>query len=363
MTTLETFFLVINPGLEDLAQMELNEKTSIYGIEIFSQKITRGGIELELKLNDGLYLNQLLKIPTRILLRIHQSKVRDFPRLFKKIKNLPLNRYLNGGKPKIVASSIESRLIHSDRIIETANDSIKRYYVENAIKKRFLEFKDKDLEKTLYLRIFQDELTVSIDTSGEALYKRNQLTYRAPGALRENYAAALFYEFINKIKTPVRSLFDPFAGSGTILKEAQNFYKLNQREFIFKYLPIAENIKLITEISKEANLTLKGQEIDSDVYHKSQSFLKGIEYKNTDSFKEKEQQEFILTNLPYGKQVDSLKQPLNETILKLYQSYEFNYLGVLHPERVKQDKKFEVISQRSFSNNSIKVYFTIIKSL
>lgn len=361
MVTFNSFFLIVNPGLEDLAQMELDEKTSIYGVEIISRKITHGGIEVQAEFDSGVLLNHILKIPTRILLRIHRSKVRDFPRLYKKIKNLPLSLFLNGGLPVIKSSATESRLIHSDRMSDTAKDAINRFYVQNAIKKKFLENKESDKNKTLYLRLKNDELDISIDTSGEALYKRNQRSYRAPGCLRETFSAALFYDFKNQVKEDIQTLFDPFAGSGTILIEAKKFYQKNSRDFIYQDFPCYEKKQVLKEIQLD-EIKVSGNEIDIEVYEKSVADLRGVHVQNKDSLNESTPHPFIICNPPYGKQVKGLPCSVNEIAQKLLKNFQFKYLGILHPDKVKANSDFKVLSLRKFSNNSIDVFFTIVKA-
>src|SRR4051812_42892506 len=73
------FFLIVAPGLENLAARELkfwlpNPAT-----------LLKGGLQLKATLADGFRLNRCLKIPTRILLRLGQFRCRDFPTLFRRL--------------------------------------------------------------------------------------------------------------------------------------------------------------------------------------------------------------------------------------------------------------------------------------
>ena len=69
------------------------------------------------------------------------------------------------------------------------------------------------------IRVFlhKDEVTVSLDTTGESLHKRGYRKLTAKAPIAENLAAALI------MLTPwnkTRILVDPFCGSGTIPIEA-----------------------------------------------------------------------------------------------------------------------------------------------
>src|SRR5688572_4025496 len=88
--TSHLFFLVVPPSFEQLAEKELRLKWESWQNLLHEQfrwppqpfphlaKVL-GGIEVRLPLIQGLLLNILLKIPTRILLRISEFKCRDFP--------------------------------------------------------------------------------------------------------------------------------------------------------------------------------------------------------------------------------------------------------------------------------------------
>ena len=46
---------------------------------------------------------------------------------------------------------------------------------------------------TLYIRFENDICNISIDTSGEALYKRSKRPFNGKAPIRENYGAALCF--------------------------------------------------------------------------------------------------------------------------------------------------------------------------
>lgn len=87
--------------------------------------------------------------------------------------------------------------------------------------------------------IDQNEVSILLDTSGEALHKRGYRTDGGIAPLRETTAAVLLQEMMWRRKTP---LHDPFCGSGTIANEAvlyaHNVAPGLGRHFAYEHLAI-----------------------------------------------------------------------------------------------------------------------------
>ncbi|MCB0351607.1 MAG: hypothetical protein KDD38_10515, partial [Bdellovibrionales bacterium] len=79
--SLAKFFLIVPPGLEELAKQELLDKAP--GLNVL--RAEKGGIEIEAPFELGLTLNLVLKIPSGVLLRIAEFKCRDLPKLYNKV--------------------------------------------------------------------------------------------------------------------------------------------------------------------------------------------------------------------------------------------------------------------------------------
>jgi putative N6-adenine-specific DNA methylase len=158
-------FIIVNPGLEDLALKELIEKCPVGDAEVL-----KGGIELTANLEWIERAHQLLKIPTRILLRVTNFKVRDFPKLYQKFAKFNWNQFLSHPNPSFEISCTKSRLNHTGRLDETIRKALDEAMIKQPL--------NKDWEKknyppqTFYVRLFDDELTLSLDLTGEPLYKR-----------------------------------------------------------------------------------------------------------------------------------------------------------------------------------------------
>ena len=106
------FYLVISPGLEEISINEIEYKWVSFFLDEKIPQIKKlaGGLELYLPLEKGVLLNQILKIPTRILLRFKEFKCRDLPKLFNKIKNIDWSPFLSEVPASLKISCHQSRL-------------------------------------------------------------------------------------------------------------------------------------------------------------------------------------------------------------------------------------------------------------
>ena len=188
------FFLVVSPGFEDLAQFELSrwlpEEKAV---------ICHGGLQLQINLHTGLELNRVLKIPTRILLRLTDFGCRDFPRLFKKISSFSWEESVPiGSQIDFEVSTHGSRLKIKRRIDETCRDGYKSYLKKQGLATSAVRSEpNAELPKsTVFIRIFDNVCTVSLDTSGELLHKRGLRKNNSEAPLRETIAAGLLYDLI-----------------------------------------------------------------------------------------------------------------------------------------------------------------------
>ena len=296
-------FLVIPPGLEDLAQKEVELKCPVSQINIL-----KGGLELSADLDWIVTAHTELKIPTRILMRLTSFKVRDFPKLYQKFSNFKWNLYLSHPLPEWEISCTKSRLNHTGRIEETVKKAL-----EEAMRKQPL---GKDWEKrnftpqTFYIRIMDDELTLSLDLSGEALYKRGLQKIKGEAPIRENFAAAFSFEILKDLKEPL-NLVDPMCGSGTLLTEALTFFTpLHLRKFSFEEAPFFKG-RTIKIINNNKTLPLKeaiGFDINGELLNKVVKELNQslpLKLTHEDSLKNKiaEDNSVIICNPPYGERI------------------------------------------------------------
>lgn len=363
MTALN-YFLVILPGLEDLAHKELMEKCPSENV-----RVLKGGIEVEADLDWMVEAHLKLKIPTRILLRITEFKVRDFPKLYQKILNFQWNKFLSHPEPTWEISCSKSRLNHTGRIEETIKKAMKEVLIKQPLSKDWE--KKKYPPQTFYIRIVDDLLTLSLDLSGEPLYKRNVQTLKGEAPLRENIAAALIYELCDGTK----NLIDPMCGSGTFLTEALTFYTpLHLRPFAFETAPFfkGKTVKLTKKI--EANGLVEkahGFDLNEDLLEKVGHELKDLPMtlKPQDSLLSEiklSEEYLMICNPPYGERLKIEGKRgafLKEAWKKFIEIDKPKRFGWLLPKDMddlfSKPKGYKQIQKRSFRNGGLAVTFWI----
>lgn len=325
------FFIQTPPGLEELAKKELFLKFP----HVKLMDVVEGGLLIGCLLEEGFSFNFSLKIPNRILLRIASFKCRDLPKLYNKIRKIDWSSYLSFQDLAIQASAAQSRLFHTQRIIETTQKGIQAYLKGQPPKEKFKSLcQENQLKQRIYIRLFKDQCEVSIDTSGERLGYRGYRPFIGKAPLRENLAAALYFQaFLDSPE--LQTIIDPFCGSGTLLFESYFFWINNlKRNYSFQYFPIVLNSSIHVspkESSKEQNLKLYGQDFSSEQIKQCQRNLaevsKEIETIPLELKKENsllspfpKEVDILITNPPYNKRVS-----LDQSHFELLQSLEKNF--------------------------------------
>jgi len=208
-----SFFVAVTPGLEALCLEEL--RSLPLSANAFS--MAKGGIEFEGRLQDCYIANLHLRIANRVLMRIAGFKASNFSRLEKKLGSIPWELYISRGViPEINTSTKHSRLYHKDAIDERVRSSI----VSRSVLAEFHE--DDGGPRTLFpqqvfVRVVDDMFTISLDSSGDLLYKRGLKEHNAIAPIRETIAAAALRMAGFNGNEP---LLDPMSGSGTFSIEA-----------------------------------------------------------------------------------------------------------------------------------------------
>lgn len=223
----QSFFATTPPGLEDLCAEELRQKGASAVDESTVIK-HHGGIEFSAQTSGLPTLIRQLKIPTHLLWRLGSFRVRDFPKLYTKVKAMPWAKLIPTSELDYKVSATNSRLIHTRRLEKTLRDGIEASLKAWGPKKDLIEkfsAHPKNSWPTLYARIENDILTLSLDLAGENLFKRGQKKHIGSAPLRENLASACLltaYQDLASRLPKARDLllWDPFCGSGTMILEA-----------------------------------------------------------------------------------------------------------------------------------------------
>lgn len=200
----ENFYIVVSPGLEDTCAAELN------AIGIPPLRIDKGGIACTGRLRELYLANLWLRTASRVLVRFAECRSRDFPDLYRKTKRLPWGRFIHAETPVAFRVACHgSRLNHSTRVAETLESALNRALGRNANPTG----KDPQL---VMVRIVEDVVTISIDTSGELLHRRGYRKTVTAAPLRETLAAGVLMLLDWQGH---EALVDPMCGSGSFLLE------------------------------------------------------------------------------------------------------------------------------------------------
>ncbi|MFK7826722.1 MAG: hypothetical protein AB8G05_21450 [Oligoflexales bacterium] len=387
------FFLVVPPAFGAIAQAELAlkkdkivalckdlgliESKCEWHVSLSEEGITISNLPLEL----GFALNIFLKIPTRILLRLKSFRCRDFPKLYKQTQKIDWKPFIDGKMPKIKASAGKSRLMMLKRIEKTVADGISKTFS--------MDKTDTDTSvMDVYVRLYDDTCTLSIDTSGLALYKRHHEKKVGQAPIRETIAAALLTKLMEHrvefCPEQTLTLVDPMLGSGTFFLEAKNFGKGAQRkEYAFLSFPFIETKKNVFSKLFGANLETTLWKGECVGYDRNEKMLKcaqenltglsGISINEQDIFADLENSlpssVMLICNPPYGKRIGFKDTPslfFNKLLAMIFAKWKPCLSGIIVPDEVIRDKRFQIPSQFKliesfkFLNGGVKVSFLIL---
>lgn len=203
--TPDTFeiFLVCAPGLEQV----LCDEAVAQG---FGGAVAQpGGVTLTGTWADVWRANLELRGATRVLARIGEFRAFHLAQLDKRARKFPWAEVLRTDVPVSVEASCQRSKIYHDK---AAAQRIERALTEElgiAIRK--------DAPVRVMVRIDDNLVTISVDTSGESLHKRGHKAAVGKAPMRETLAS-LFLRRCGYHGT--ETVIDPMCGSGTFVIEA-----------------------------------------------------------------------------------------------------------------------------------------------
>lgn len=320
--------------------------------------------------------NIFLRTAERVLLQVGKFKATTFDELFEGIKALPWEEYIpeNGKFWVTKATSIKSKLFSPSDI----QSIVKKAMVERMKHEYEIDWFPED-GASYPVRIFlmKDEVTVTIDTSGDSLHKRGYRTLTSKAPITETLAAALI------MLTPWhkdRILVDPFCGCGTIPIEAammaaniapgmnRNFIAEDWTNLIEKQLwydTIEEaNEMIIPDISVD----IQGYDIDAEIVKAARENAKRAGVDHLIHFQQREVAElrhpkkygFIISNPPYGERLEEKENlpKLYREIGEAYRSLDsWSMFLITSYEQTQNDIGRKADKNRKIYNGMLKTYF------
>ena len=280
--------------------------------------------------------NVFLRTAERILIKVGSFKATSFEELFEATKSLRWEEYIprNGKFWVAKAASIKSKLFSPSDI----QSIMKKAMVERMRKVYRVNWFPEDGD-AFPIRVFlhKDEVTVSLDTTGESLHKRGYRKLTAKAPIAENLAAALI------MLTPwnkTRILVDPFCGSGTIPIEAAmmaaNMAPGMNRSFLAEswthIIPKKEWYACMDEAAELVDFSqmpdIQGYDIDDEMVRiaRENAKLAGVEQyihfqrRGIEALSHPKKYGFIITNPPYGERLED-----KNTIASIYRTLGERY--------------------------------------
>ncbi len=319
--------------------------------------------------------NMWLRCAERVNLKVAEFEARSFDELYENTKRINWSKYIPYGAqfPVSKASSIKSKLFSTTDV----QSIVKKAIVDN-LKKSYLEsgrLKEDKEKYPIYVFIHKNKVTLSIDTTGDALHKRGYREKANKAPIRETLAAGIMYLTPWK---PGRTLVDPMCGSGTILIEAAmmglNMAPGLNREFISeKWRTIDKKIwwdtrrEAFDQMNEDLDFKIYGYDIDPESIEiaKENAEIAGvadyIDFAVADAteFKSDEEYGFIVTNPPYGERLES-----EESVKLLYKElgYAFrrlknwSYYLITSFEEFEYEFGQEATKKRKLYNGMLKTY-------
>ncbi|MDD4112372.1 MAG: class I SAM-dependent RNA methyltransferase [Herbinix sp.] len=320
-------------GLEAVLKREITD----LGYDITN--VDNGKVSFTGDINACARGNMFLRTTERVLLKVASFKAETFDELFEKTKTISWEEFIpKDGKFWVAkANSVNSKLFSPSDI----QSIMKKAMVERMKSVYKIDwFEESGSSYPLRVTIMKDEVTISLDTSGESLHRRGyrKLTSKAP--ITETLAAALI------MLTPWnkdRILVDPFCGSGTIPIEAAligaRIAPGIQREFLAetwnnifpkdiwdKAREEADRFKLT-----DVEMNIQAYDLDGEIIKaaRQNARLAGVEHlihfqqKELNELSSSKKYGFIITNPPYGERLEE-----QENLPKLYKDIG-NVFGAL----------------------------------
>ena len=218
-------------GLEPVLAQELQD-LGLHDIELLNRAVAFSG-DLA-----GLYkANVQLRTALRILRPIHQFEAFNEDRLYKAVYEYDWEPWLKLNQTFAIDTTLFSRHFrHSKYVALKTKDAIVDQFRKRYGRRPSIDTRNPDIR--LQLHVHDKRFTVSLDSSGEPLFKRGYRGRSHPAPLNEVLAAGMI-----KLSgwTPDQIFADPMCGSGTLLIEAALMARnvppalaMSRRQFAFE---------------------------------------------------------------------------------------------------------------------------------
>ncbi|MBQ9728557.1 MAG: class I SAM-dependent RNA methyltransferase [Clostridia bacterium] len=303
-------------------------KRQLFSLGYEKAPAENGRIELSGDWQDVARLNVFLRSGERVLILLSRFKAVTFDELYEGFYSIPWEEWL----------TVDSKILMDGKSVQSVLAAIKASggVAKKAIIRRLSDklrsgrktFAESGARSIVGFSIYKDEVTVTLDTSGEGLHKRGyrSLAYSAP--LKETLAAALIDStFYNPDRDEEKPFADVFCGSGTLPIEAAmkalHIAPGLKREFDFtRWACAPDNVlsrakqEALDKQKRSANVRIFGSDLNPEAisiakYHAKKAGVdKYIRFSVADAraFSSEEKYGVLLSNPPYGERLSEEKE-------------------------------------------------------
>lgn len=340
--------------MERLALYELARHLGEWGLNDPEYEIFPGGVEVLLPMDIGLRLNGVLKIPVRILLRVIEKETKSEKEFEALIKEANLLQFAPLGDVHV--SSRSSFLRFKKSLEETVYDLV--------------GYKPKQAGTNIFIRFFRDVCTISVNTSGDDLFRRGYDKWVGEAPVRDNIAAGLMQLALKGIsETTQIELIDPMAGSGTLLLEAFLKNRVFERSYMYEKWP-SKIKKVPAPAHQDPNWTLIASDLNKKnietINHNSEVTGVPITTKVEDLFKAPKRPKstvprVVVCNPPYGKRLKTTGDwnYFSDVLEKIVYVYSPERIALLTPRVWLEHPQYEKMYDLDMENSGIETRFTV----
>ncbi|GKQ42690.1 RNA methyltransferase [Companilactobacillus sp. RD055328] len=347
-------------GFEAITAKELNDLG-------YETKTDNGRVLFHGELEDIARTNLWLRSADRVKIILDDFDAVTFEELFDKIYNMPWDDYLpmNAHIP-VNARSVKSKLFSTRDIQAISKKAIVKKMAE-VYNRRNGMLPESGSTFSIEVRIIKNHAEVTLDTTGDSLFKRGYRIEHGGAPLKENFAAALVMITNWRSDMP---FWDPTTGSGTIAIEAamigKNIAPGLNRHFLFEGFnwfdqQILENQKQLAKSEiKDVKLNINASDIDQNMIDVAKlnannaGVLHDINFKQIalKDLKIEEDNGVLIANPPYGvrmkdteevhilyKQMGDIFEKLNHWS-KYYLTSDLDFQGFYGKQATKRRKLY-----------------------
>lgn len=272
--------------------------------------------------------NFCLRTALRVLEEIKQASLRLSPKgksmkpedqLYEIVKSIEWSKYMKVDSTFAIDATVYSEILRNSRFVTyRVKDAIADYWSEKAGKRPNVEVNNPDLR--INVHIANEQVTVSLDSSGESLHKRGYRVATTEAPINEVLAAGMLLLAGWKGQS---DFYDPMCGSGTIPIEAALIARniapgIFRKSFGFEKWPdFDEDLwsEIYNDDSQEREFTHKIYGSDASFYAiqqaqknvKSAGVAKEIELRQIRLEELKGGEGLVMINPPYGERLASNK--------------------------------------------------------